>query len=272
MKAHPFRASSAALACAAALFLAGCSGSNPVTPSGFTQTDADDIAAQAGQAVAVGVVPSMNASDGASSGVSGSAAARFDPNRAASFAQADTTFTSGGITYTLGVTFYDAGNNALSGYSPLATRMVVTSRATGLFTGQQFAASLAEAGTLDVTGIEAAKDTLSFNGSCADSVDAAFQSRDGLGTRYFRWRSAAVLAGVPMLKNRQTNPYPLSGTLTYTVHADRYGSNQYATVEKSWDATVVITFNGTATPDLTVNGVYHYRLNLTNGTVTRSIA
>jgi hypothetical protein len=270
MKAHPFRASSAALACAAALFLAGCSGSNPVTPTGFTQTDANDIAAQAGQAMSAGILPSMNASDGASGGVSGSAVARFDPSaRAGSFAQAETTFTSGGVTYTLGVTFYDAGNNALSGYGPLATRMVVTTRATGLFTGQQFAASLGEAGSLDVTGIEAAKDTLVFNGSCADSVDAAFQSLDGLGTRYFRWRSGAVLADVPLLKNRQANPYPLSGTLTYTVHADRYGSNQFSTVEKSWDATVVIVFNGTATPDLTVNGVYHYKVNLSNGVVVR---
>lgn len=270
MKAHPFRAPLAALACAAALFLSGCSGSNPVNPSGFTQTDADDIASQAGQAMTAGVLTNVDATDGASAGVSGTGAARFDPSgRAGSFAQAETTFTSGGVTYTLGVTFYDADGNQLAGYGPLASRMQVTTRATGAFSGQQFAASLGESGTLDVTGLEAAKDTLVFNGTCADSVDAAFQSLDGLRTRYFRWRSGAVLAAANLLKNRQTNPYPLSGTLTYTVHAVRYGSNQLATVDRTWDATVVIVFDGTATPALTVNGVYHYQVNLATGVVVR---
>jgi len=66
------------------------------------------------------------------------------------------------------------------------------------------------------------------------------------------------------------NPYLLSGTLSYVVHAVRYRSNQFAEVEKTWDATVVIVFDGTATPELTVNGVFHYRLNLVSGVVARS--
>lgn len=270
MRLHRFRAPLAAVACAGALFLAGCSGDNPVNPNAFTQADADDIAAQAGQAAAAGVLTNMNAADGASGGVSGSPAARF-PSRAGAgaFAQAETTFTSGNVTYTLGVTFYDADGNELSGYGPLAHRMLVTTRATGSVTSQQFNATLGHAGTLDVTGLEAALDTLVFDGACNDSVDASFQSLDGLRTRYFKWRSGSVLTDAALLKNRQANPYPLSGTLTYIVHAERYGSNQFAAVEKTWDATVTIVFDGTSTPELTVNGVFHYRLNLVSGIVVR---
>lgn len=270
MRSHRFRTPLAALACAGVLFLAGCSGDNPVNPSGFTQTDADDIAAQAGMAAAAGVVPNMNAAGGVSGG---SAAARFTPQRAGSAAQAETTFTIGAVTYTLGVTFYDADGNVLAGYDPTtAHRMLVTTRATGSVSGQQFEASLEHAGSLDVTGLEASLDTLLFNGACADSVDASFTSLDQQRTRYFLWRSGATLTNTALLKNRQVNPYPLSGTLSYVVHAVRYRSNQFAEVEKTWDATVTIEFDGTATPELTVNGVFHYRLNLLTGAVSRAVA
>jgi hypothetical protein len=272
MRSYRFRTPLAAVACAGVLFLAGCSGNNPVNPNGFTQTDADDIAAQAGVAAAAGVVTNMGAAGGASGGVSGSAAARFTPLRAGSFAQAETTFTVGAITYTLGVTFYDAGGNALSGYGPLAHRMLVTTRATGAVASQQFNASVGHAGSLDVSGLEASLDTLVMNGACSDSVDASFTSLDQTRTRYFTWRSGAVLTDAALLKNRQTNPYPLSGTLSYVVHAVRYRSNQFAEVEKTWDATVVIVFDGTATPELTVNGAFHYRLNLVTGAVVRAVA
>jgi hypothetical protein len=174
------------------------------------------------------------------------------------------------VTYTLGVTFYDADGNLLSSYGPLAHRMLVTTRATGAVSGPQFSASLGHAGTLDVTGLEASLDTLVFNGACNDSVDASFQSLDGLRTRYFKWRSGAVLTDASLLKNRQANPYPLSGTLTYVVHAERYRSSQFADVDKTWDATVTIVFDGTATPLLTVNGVFRYHVNLVTGAVARS--
>jgi len=269
MRSQRWRTPLAALACAGALILAGCSGDNPVNPNGFTQTDADDIAAQAGQAAAAGMLTNMNAADGASGGVSGSSAARFTPLRAGSFAQAETTFTQGSVTYTLGVTFYDADGNTLAGYGPTAHRMLVTTRATGSIADQQFTASLGHAGSLDVTGLEASLDTLVFNGASNDSVDASFTSLDGLRTRYFKWRSGAVLTDTQLLKNRQTNPYPLSGTLIYVVHAERYRSNQFADVDKTWDATVTIVFDGTANPALTVNGVFRYHLNLASGIVAR---
>jgi len=268
MRFHRFRTPLAALACAGAFFLAGCSGDKAVDP-GFTQTDADDVAAQAGQALTAGVLANVDAS--ASGGVMSSTARRFVPaSGAASFAQAETTWTDDNVTYTLGVTFYDVDGNELPGYGPAAHRMVVTTRATGDFTNGQFSASLGHAGNLDVTGLEAAWDTLRFNGTAHDSVDASFQSLDGQRERYFQWRSAAVLTNVDLLKDRQANPYPLSGTLTYIVHAVRFRSNQFSEVEKTWDATVLVTFDGTATPELTVNGTFHYRVNLVTGVVIRA--
>jgi len=270
MKPHWHRAPLILAAFAMAVFWTGCSSDNPVKATGFTQTDADDIASQAGQAMKAGALTTMSGADGASGGVSGSPAASFNPGRlAAGIAAAETTFTNGGITYTLGVTFFDANGNELPGYGPLAHRMLVTTRATGDIATQQFTASLGHAGSLDVTGIEATEDSLTFQGACNDSVDASFQSLDGQRTRTFHWLSSAILANVKALKDRQVNPYPLSGTATFIVHAERFASNQSLEVDRVWDATVVVVFNGTANPELTVNGSFHYTVNLNTGVVAR---
>lgn len=71
------------------------------------------------------------------------------------------------------------------------------------------------------------------------------------------------------LKDRSVDPCPLSGTATFTVDAVRYRTNARVDVDASLSGTVVVTFNGTADPEVTVDGTYHYRLNLLTGIVTR---
>ena len=44
----------------------------------------------------------------------------------------------------------------------------------------------------------------------------------------------------------------------------------HGTIEKSANATIVITFNGTATPEVVVNGTWHYQWNLDTGTAVRA--
>lgn len=266
---------SAAIAVLAALLISGCSNDkNPAAPAtSAAQMNADDLAIQAAAALETGAGVDIAASE-ASSGGSGSPAPRIFPDGISPArgvaAAAETTFTIGAVTYTVTSAFYDSGDNELPGYGPTATRLHVTSRATGSVQTLRYQASIGHEGVLDVTGIEAAADTLGFDGASADTAQAQFTSLDMTRSRYFRWISALTLANIRALKDRATNPWPLTGTATFVVDAVRYRTNAYVDVEESLSGTVVVTFNGTSQPEVTVNGTYHYHLDLVTGIVTRA--
>ena len=79
------------------------------------------------------------------------------------------------------------------------------------------------------------------------------------------------MGAVRRLKNAgPTNGWPLSGTVTYVVSADRLRSNNRADVEAHFDATVVVTFDGTSQPLIVVNGAWRYRWNMVTGAITRA--
>ena len=58
--------------------------------------------------------------------------------------------------------------------------------------------------------------------------------------------------------------------LVLVVRADRLRSNDCADVEAHLAATIVVTFDGTDTPTVTVNGTHTYRWNRTSGLITRA--
>jgi hypothetical protein len=182
----------------------------------------------------------------------------------------DTTIVWNGITYEASRTFYDASDNALPGWDPLAVRLRWTSRAYGTYRGPRDTASVGHDAVLDVRGIQAGVDTLTFDGQCRDTLQNTFRSLDGTRMRYFLWVSSTAVNAVKTLKSTLgTGAPPLSGTAVYVVSADRLRSNNVTDVEAHFDATVVVTFNGTVLPEIVVNGTYHYRWNLLTGTVTR---
>ena len=78
------------------------------------------------------------------------------------------------------------------------------------------------------------------------------------------------MSNVRTLKPVTSSSYPLSGTMIWTVSADRLRSNSRVDVEAHLTGIVVVTFNGTRYPDVTVNGTYHYRFDLKTGAVQRA--
>ena len=258
-------------ACSAALLLliplvTGCGNKVTAPGGGVDQQAADDIAIQAttGLTVVGGDVEfAMTTIPLAPQ----AGARQATPARALW----DTTVTWNGITYQASRTFYDAAGGTLPDYGPLAVRMRWTSRAYGTYQGPRDTASVGHDALLDVRGIQAGQDTIRFDGTCRDTLQNTFRSLDGLRVRYFFWTSSTVVDAVRILKSTlPAGGWPLSGTVTYTVSADRLRSNDRADVEAHFDATVVVTFNGTNQPEIVVNGVWRYRWNMVTGAVTRS--
>ncbi len=258
-------------ACSAALLLllplaTGCGNKVTAPGSGTDQQTADDIALQA--ATSLTVVGGDVQFAMITVPLAPQAGARqASPSRALW----DTTIVSNGITYEASRTFYDASDALLPDYGPLAVRMRWTSRAYGTYQGPRDTASVEHDALLDVRGIQAGQDTLRFDGNCRDTLQNSFRSLDGLRVRYFFWTSTTTVSAVDRLRSAgPTDGWPLSGTMTYTVSADRLRSNDRADVEAHFDATVVVTFNGTNQPEIVVNGAWRYRWNMQTGIVTRA--
>ena len=246
--------------------VAGC-GNKVTAPGGaMTAQTADDLAIQA----ATGLVllgGDIQLSVSSTPQAPPAAARRALPARAAW----DTTVTWNGITYQASRTFYDALDNQLSGYGPLAVRLRWTSRASGSYAGPRDTASVGRDALLDVRGIQGGQDTLRFDGTAHDTLQNTFRSLDGQRVRHFFWVSSATVESVRILKSTLgTGGWPIGGTVTCLVSADRLRSNSVADVEAHLDATIVVTFDGTSQPEILVNGTYRYRWNMQTGVVSRA--
>lgn len=256
---------------AAALMLAlgltaGCGSKVTEPTNGMTVQTADDLAIQA--ATSTNLVGGDVQFALATTPPAGPASAR---RAAPARALWDTTITWGGITYEASRTFYDALDTELPDYGPLAVRLRWTSRAYGTYQGPRDTASVGHNALLDVRGIQAGQDTLEFDGECRDTLQNTFRSLDGMRMRYFLWVSNTVVDGVLILKSTiPTGGWPIDGTVTYTVAADRLRTNNRTDVEAHFDAMVVVIFNGTPLPEIVVNGTFRYRWNMVTGLVTRA--
>jgi len=262
MKAHRLYVPTFALALLAAS-IAGCGKSaSPVAPNaGLSQSDADEVAQQ----VSATVSGQSNASMGATSAapVSGSRGA------SAQAVMSDTTFTIGAITWTLTRNWYDAGGNAQASYNPVTTvRMIASARGTGSISGTNFQGSYGGYGLLDVSGVSMLQDTLTTQATHADTLQSTFTSINNV-TRQFYCVQSSNWVDVRQLKPVSSNPWPLSGTATFHVDADRLRSSNRGDVEAHLVATVVITFNGTRYPNVTIDGKYSYQFDLATGAIIR---
>ncbi len=244
---------------------AGCGSKVTAPGTAFTQQTADDIAVQAATSLTV-VVGDVQVATGSTPSAPSAGASQVSPARAAW----DTTVTWNGLTYEASRTFYDVLDNELPDYSPLAVRMRWTSRAYGTYEGPRDTASVGHAATLDFRGIQAGQDTVRLDGVCRDTLQNTFRSLDGLGVRTFYWVSSTAVDAVRILKSTYSSGgWPISGTVSYAVSADRLRSNNRTDVEAHFEAVVVVTFNGTNEPEIVVNGTYRYRWNMQTGQVTR---
>ena len=249
------------------LALGGCGKTSDVTGLGAAaQQAADDIAVEVGASASADRGGFLTEIEGTGAAVP--VAAR--PATIEGLAAAETTFARGPFTITLDRTFYDIDGNALQQWDPSAVRAEFPSWVRGAATGVRYQATVGRAGVLSVSGLAAAMDTLVFDGTATDTTDARFTSLDGVRTVDVHVLATRVPAGVRVLKNRTVNPWPLSGTVTWNVAVDKYAIGPQGGIEARYTAVVVVTFDGTPSADASVNGRYHYRINLQSGDVSRS--
>src|SRR5258706_734890 len=239
----------------------GTSSTSPGTP--MTQDSADDVA--------LNTIVAMNTLGGDVEGavtVSGGATPQFASTRVHAV-QFDTTFVRDSVTFHVSRTFYDALNAPLPGFGPTAAKLVWVSDASGHWTGERDTASVGHSASLIVTGngLLAVADTLILNGTSADTLTNSYRSYDGSTTRFFHWVSALLISNVHLAKGAAA---PASGTLTFTATADRLRSRDDNTVESHHTVNIVITFDGSPTANVVVNGTWTYHWNLITNVVTRA--
>jgi hypothetical protein len=247
--------------------LSGCGKSSDVTGiANAPQATADLVAVEAGASASADNGGLMAEIQGTTAAVP-TRARNVSPDQ---IAAADTTFLRGNLTITIGRTFYDATDAALPQWDPSAVRVVVTSWLRGTVTGPRYSATIGRTGTLNIHGLQAAADTMVFDGVATDTTDAVYVSLDGTRTFDVHVLATRTLAGITKLKNTNVNPWPLAGTATWNLSVDKYASGQQGTIEAHYDAVVVVTFNGTEFADVTVNGRFHYKIDLQNGSCARA--
>lgn len=265
MSRTPIRPLTLLAALAACLALAGCSKNSPTQPSATAQQDADDAAYMVGLSLAQDV-----AGDPATQGAPG---ATSQPPLAthAQAATADTTFTAGFVTWTLGRTFYNAAGTEQGSYNPLTTtRMDATARGVGQVSTATDTASFGSAALLQVRGLAAAQDTFVADGARHDTLLTSFWAPVRQARVHTYVEGAEALAAVRQLKPVDQNPWPLSGTATWTLAVDRLATSDRGSVQRHYASTVVVTFNGTRYVGVIVDGAFHYTLDLKTGQVVRA--
>jgi hypothetical protein len=261
---RPLRLTTLLVACA--LALAGCGkSSSPTAPAGpaMTQDGADDAAQM-----------SLLALDQLGLDAMGGAGLILVPTSSTrrivvpGEAARETTFTLGALNVSLDWRFYDPQDVELPDYGLTAVKLVWTSHIRGAIETARDTAVVRHHGHLTFTGIQPAGGSYTIDGAAADTLIDRFRSLDGGLVRDGSWKSALVLDAV--VQPRALGAPPSSGTLTFTVRVDRYRSGSFGTVERSWSAVVVVAFDGTTHPPVTVNGTWHYTWNMATGTMTRA--
>lgn len=149
------------------------------------------------------------------------------------------------------VTFMDGSGAEQEAYDPLTTaRAHMTMSMEGTITRDGFEASVSRARDMWVSGLEGEETTRQWDGTGSESHDRS-RVTDEFGTRTYEMDGDATIDGVVRTVDRTTQPYPLSGTITRRVRVTiTNGPNGDETRER----TVVITFDGTRFPLMTVDG------------------
>ncbi len=253
---------------AAVSFVAGCGKSTtpvasqqPPATSAVTQTAADDIAAQVG----VTLARDFGQGRGAITSLS-----RPAPGGALAATQVVTDSSSGSLSYTVVVTFYDANGNEQETYDPETTvRLAMERRVRGTLDSPELEVRMGGRATLDIHGIGFHQDRLTTNGSSKDTLDSRFAARNGHASSTYHLSSQGALLEVVQLKPTEQHPWPLSGMLTMDVLADRLDVSDAGRVEARYESHLKVTFNGTAYPEIEFEEGWRYRVDLRTGEVER---
>jgi hypothetical protein len=266
----------ALVACVLAL---GCSksGDGPTDPGGggstLTQDDADDLAVQA--VIAVSPWGVMIESSGAVSAPGAlatrprSGGFRLDSALGDIPVWYDTTLVVGNLTIELSRRYYDLFGDPQDQVTGATDSAYATSRVHGSVANEQFEATYGQSGWIGIGGLNPMNDVIHVAGQSSDTLTTHFTALYAELERFCESRALTTLSGIAWAKPEGAPTYPSTGTATVQLVFTRFTDGSHGTIEKTVNATIVIAFNGTATPNVTVNGTWHYQWNLDTGTVVR---
>lgn len=242
-----------------AALLAACGDSSPLVPRPSTGvTDAQisrDVAATAGSAVA-GDVADLLVGE-ATAGLT-SAAAATCPYDAASRYHVCATVTSGGLSIARRFQFRDASGTPAQSFDPTLTASVNFLRTLdGSVTGAAgtdaatWTRGVHETSDRTVSGMAGAETQRVWNGVDTGADTTVFSAT--AGARTYAATVTQTMTDVVVSVPRVATSWPLSGTVTRVVTAKL--STAASTATRNIVRTATITFNGTSTVPITVNGV-----------------
>lgn len=148
-------------------------------------------------------------------------------------------------------TFFDADGAEMDRYDPLVTASIRTVTETeGSASRGDLEISLARSRDMTVSGLEGEETERTWNGTGSDDRSRA-RTTDQDGTRSYVLTGSTTTTDVVRAVDRETQPWPLSGTITRSVTVEiTNGPNG----DETRSVTATITFDGTRFAELVVNG------------------
>ena len=262
----------ALLLLAVALATSGCGkGSSPTSPAHSLQSStpmtaavAEDIAAQFGKSIArQGGAPPTRIGTTSFQAIAADQAPMIQGARPLN-ALDDANFS-----WSFTVHFFDASGNEQTTFIRGETaKLSAAVQAHGELTTARFHSDFGTLRTLDVAGLLPADSTIEIDGALHDTANAVFTPTDTTGCEYHVLATGA-LVDVIQDKDQSRHPFPLSGTATWMATVDRIVRTSEGTKSSHFEVTVVVTFNGTRHPDISVNKTFHFQTDLETGQVMR---
>jgi len=157
-----------------------------------------------------------------------------------------------GLTITREVTFFDEVGATQDDYHPLTTaEMRIDATVEGDVTRGPWSASTFRHRLLEITGLLGTETTRTVNGTGEEEIARSRHSEAGGPTRQYDLEGTVTWDDVVIpVRGSGQAPWPLSGTTTRVFTITRSTPDGPVSTTR----TVIITFDGTATPGGTVNG------------------
>lgn len=153
-----------------------------------------------------------------------------------------------GLTVTRTIAFFDGTGAPQDQYDPLTTATIdIEATIEGDVTRGPWSSSIFRTRHLVFTGLEGENDTRTVNGEGEEEISRSGQPGNSPPRSYLLEGEFTIVDVVIPVPGDGVDPWPLSGTITRTWTVTRNGEDPVTKV-------VIVIFNGTSTPDATVNG------------------
>lgn len=148
------------------------------------------------------------------------------------------------------VTYYDANGNVQPAYDRETTATIHTVLEVSREAEREgWSASIERVHDMTISGLLGQETTRIFNGTRESTVTRS-RHVEGTVVRSYEMEDNSVIDDVVVPVPGSDSPWPLSGTITHTLDITATRGDETKTVNR----VVVITFNGTQFPTMTVNG------------------